>query len=125
MNKHKSLTVALIILAILIMIAGLFLFNRQQRKNEAGGNNPEGMILFYSLACPHCQNVEQYINDNKIKEKYNFAQLEVSADKKNSDQLLKKAKACGLDTQGIGVPLLWTGNQCLMGDESIIDFFKK
>lgn len=122
-NNNKNLTI-LIVLIIVIFIGGLFLVNRQQNHKPAATDD-QGMILFYSLSCPHCQNVEQYINDNKIKDKYNFQQLEISANQANSEQLVKKAQVCGLETQGLGVPFLWTGEKCLMGDADIIEFLKK
>lgn len=119
MNKNKSARTAIIILLALVFIAGFFLLNRKSN------NSTEGMILFYSLSCPHCQNVEKYIQENNIKSKYSFTQLEISANKQNNEKLITKAKACGLDPQGLGVPFLWTGDKCLMGDTDIIDFFKK
>ncbi len=124
MNKPKSANTALAVIAILIVVAGLFLLSRKQEQAESTSGN-QGMILFYSLSCPHCQNVEQYIETNKVKEKYSFDRLEVSKNQNNSAQLAAKARACGLDTQGIGVPFLWTGEKCLMGDTDIIEFFQQ
>lgn len=114
-----------VIALVIVVIGGLFLLGRQQANNKNGNQDESGMILFYSLSCPHCQNVEQYINDNKVSEKYKFARLEISQDQKNSAKLIARAKTCGLETQGLGVPFLWTGEKCLMGDTEIIDFFKK
>lgn len=124
MNKPKSAGTALMVIAMLIVVVGLFLLSRRQEQTESLNGN-QGMILFYSLSCPHCQNVEQYIETNKVKEKYSFDRLEVSKNQNNSAQLAAKARACGLDTQGIGVPFLWTGEKCLMGDVDIIEFFQQ
>lgn len=124
MNKPKSAGTALVVIAMLIVVVGLFLLSRRQEQTESLNGN-QGMILFYSLSCPHCQTVEQYIETNKVKEKYSFDRLEVSKNQNNSAQLAAKARACGLDTQGIGVPFLWTGEKCLMGDADIIEFFQQ
>lgn len=124
MNKPKSAGTALVVITMLIVVVGLFLLSRRQEQTEYLNGN-QGMILFYSLSCPHCQTVEQYIETNKVKEKYSFDRLEVSKNQNNSAQLAAKARVCGLDTQGIGVPFLWTGEKCLMGDADIIEFFQQ
>jgi len=36
-----------------------------------------------------------------------------------------KAKICELPTDSIGVPFLWDGKDCLIGDQDIINFFKQ
>jgi glutaredoxin len=124
MNKNKSAITALVIIISLVAIVGLFFLSRQgNNKKELPTEND--MILFYSLSCPHCQNVEKYIEDNAVTEKYSFDRLEISNNRDNSAKLVEKAKICGLETQGLGVPFLWTGEKCLMGDADIIEFFKK
>lgn len=86
---------------------------------------PATIILFYSDSCPHCQNVETYINENGVKDKIKFEEKEVSQNQANAALLERKAKECGLDTaQGLGVPFFFTGKDCLMGDEPIINYFK-
>lgn len=124
MNKNKSATTALVIIISLVAIVGLFFLSRQG-DNEKTPTTENDMILFYSLTCPHCQNVEKYIEDNAVMEKYSFDRLEISNNRSNSAKLMEKARACGMETQGIGVPFLWTGEKCLMGDIDIIEFFKK
>ncbi|MBN2884709.1 hypothetical protein JXE04_02175 [Patescibacteria group bacterium] len=123
MDKNKTRITAIAVIVALIATITLVLFNRQNNNNNAKVKNPE-MILFYSLSCPHCQNIEQYINDNQIKEKYSFIELEISDNQKNSAKLIQIAKDCGYNTNNLGVPFLWTGKNCLMGDKDIIDFFK-
>jgi glutaredoxin len=124
MSKKKHPTTTIIVVAAVLLVAALFYFAKRQANSEINADT-KNMVLFYSLSCPHCQNVEDYIASNGVKEKYDFAQLEISQNQKNSDALVKKARACGLDTQGLGVPFLWTGEKCLMGDTDIIEFFKK
>jgi glutaredoxin len=83
------------------------------------------MILFYSDSCPHCKNVEAYINENGISDKIKFDQKEVSQNQANATLMERKANDCGLDTtQGLGVPFFFNGQECLMGDEPIINYFK-
>ena len=67
MNKKKSALSAVIVLLIIIAVASIFIFKRQSGKDQAPADN-NGMILFYSLSCPHCQNVEKYIQENNMQD---------------------------------------------------------
>jgi glutaredoxin len=67
--------------------------------------------------------VEKYIEENKIQDKISFTQKEVYYNQNNAKELEAKAKICGLPTDSIGVPFLWDGEKCLIGDQDIINFF--
>jgi glutaredoxin len=107
----------------------------EQNKNQTRANevvNPKNsqteksrIILFYGKGCPHCALVEKYINENKIQDKISFAQKEVYYNQSNAKELEAKAKICGLPTDAIGVPFLWDGEKCLIGDQDIINFFRQ
>lgn len=87
----------------------------------------EKVILYYSEQCPHCQNVEKYIEENNVEKKFSFSQKEISTDKNNSKEMDDKAKLCNMDIANLGIPFLWdgeNGNKCLMGDKDIINYFK-
>ena len=83
------------------------------------------IILFYGDGCPHCAIVEEYINKNNVQNKISFTQKEVYYNQSNAKELETKAKICGLPTNSIGVPFLWNGDKCLIGDQDIINFFKQ
>lgn len=104
---------------VILVVAAIFIVAIVRARSQTN------MILFYGESCPHCQNVETYINENGIKNKIKFAEKEVSQNKTNAALMERKAKVCGLDTaQGLGVPFFFTGKDCLMGDEPIINYFK-
>lgn len=93
----------------------------------------DGIILFYGDGCPHCKNVEDFIQANKIEDKIKVTRLEVPFGTKtspvllsNADLLLQKAKECKVDTSsGISIPFLYDGKgKCIIGDEPVINFFK-
>ncbi|MDD5623989.1 MAG: hypothetical protein PHI23_04755 [Candidatus Peribacteraceae bacterium] len=86
------------------------------------GASPEGIILYYGDTCPHCEVVDAFIRENKMHEKIVFTEKEVFQDKKNAYELGKKATLCGLSTDQIVVPLLWTGTGCLIGEQDIEQF---
>lgn len=83
------------------------------------------VILFYGQGCPHCAIVEDYIEKNNINEKISFEEKEVYYNKGNANDLIQKAKACGIPTDSIGVPFLWDGEKCYVGDQEIIEFFNQ
>jgi glutaredoxin len=91
--------------------------NQQTKENQ--------IIFYYGDGCPHCAIVEEYIKENKIQDKISFTQKEVYYNQGNAKELEEKAKICGLPTDSIGVPFLWDGEKCLIGDQDIINFFKQ
>jgi glutaredoxin len=119
----------ILIVAGLLIIAGIVVFAFFGRKNNnPGGGSTEsldGIILFYGQGCPHCANVDKYIAENNVKDKVTFAELEVFSNRDNAKLLEEKAVVCGLATDSIGVPFLWDGSKCKVGDQDIINFFKE
>ena len=84
-----------------------------------------GIILFYGQGCPHCTNVDNYLASNNIAQKVDFQELETFYNITNNNLMNSKAVICGLTSGSIGVPLLWDGNKCYVGDTDIINFFSK
>jgi glutaredoxin len=109
-----------ILIIIGIIAAGalgyLFLFD----KNAAAKT-----ILYFGDTCPHCENVEKYIKDNSIDNKIEIERKEVYRNQGNAREMAKKAEQCGLPTGQIGVPFLWDNNQCILGDQPIIEYLGK
>ena len=93
---------------------------------------PEGIVLFFGDGCSHCKNVEDFIATNSIESKVSFTRLEIPYGTKTSLELQANASLvgelalrCNLDiSNGIGIPFLWDGQNCLVGDEPTINFFK-
>jgi thiol-disulfide isomerase/thioredoxin len=83
------------------------------------------IILFYGDTCPHCEKVEEYINNNGLENKVSFRRLEVFSNQANANLLGEKASACGIKTDTVGVPFLYDGSQCYIGDEEVMNFFKQ
>ncbi len=88
-------------------------------------SQPSGIILFYGQGCPHCANVDNYIAANNIAQKVNFQELETFYNATNASLMNSKAAICGLAPGSIGVPFLWDGSRCYLGDTDIINFFSK
>ena len=83
------------------------------------------VVLFYGNGCPHCGEVKEWLESHpKIKEKVNLQEKEVYGDNENARELMARAKECGIAAEGggIGVPFLYDQGQCLIGDQSIINY---
>jgi glutaredoxin len=119
----KKLFFGLIILTI-FLLSGCSLNNTQNTENRFA-DSEEGIVFFYGEGCPHCAKVEEFFKDNNIEDKVDFVKKEVYKNRRNANELAARAKDCGLSTQRIGVPFLWDGSKCLIGDEDIINFFKQ
>lgn len=82
-------------------------------------------VLYYGDGCPHCDNVEKYLQENGIKNKISFEEKEVYKNKDNAERMAEDASYCDIDVESFGVPFLWADGKCFMGDEEIINFFKQ
>jgi len=81
------------------------------------------IILFIGEGCPHCKKVEDYIKANKIDEKINFDLKEIWYNKDNAAVMKQKADICKIPEDQLGVPLLFDGTKCYVGEVEISDFF--
>jgi len=121
------------ILFIAVLVFSFFALSPEKNKSQPPTNEPTSqenqqssqIILFYGDGCPHCALVEQYVSENNIESKIQFTKKEVYYNQQNASELTEKAKICGMATDSIGVPFLWDGSACLVGDQPIIDFFKQ
>jgi len=127
-------------LFIIVAFFALFILSEKRNGRSSDVNVPESLsqrhdnetsiavndiILFYGDGCPHCALVEKYVAENGVAAKIPFVKKEVYYNDKNAEELAAKAKICGLPTDSIGVPFLWDGSNCFVGDQDIIDFFKE
>ena len=95
----------------------------ENTENKIQNNTESKIIFFYGNGCPHCALVEEYFKTNNIHEKISFEEKEVYYNQQNAQELIAKAKLCGIKENAIGVPFLWDGKTCIIGDRPIIDFF--
>jgi glutaredoxin len=80
-------------------------------------------IFYWGDGCPHCHTVQEWIKENNVEEKIEIISKEVYNNRANSAELTVRAESCGMDTQRIGVPFLYTiDGQCLVGSPNIIDY---
>lgn len=86
------------------------------------------LVLYWGKGCPHCENVKNYIRQNKLDDKIKISYREVYYDNGNQQKLETAAKLCPeIDVgQGIGVPLAFDPKEkkCILGDTPAIDWLK-
>ncbi|MFH1188576.1 MAG: hypothetical protein V1652_01890 [bacterium] len=120
MNKNP---IFLTIVCCVIIFASCFiLFKDTQAKRSPSPTVTEEMALYYREDCPHCKVVEAYIEEHHISEHVTIEHKEVMQDKVNAEELMAYARICGIDTNKIGIPFLWDGEACHMGDNDIITY---
>ncbi|MFA6919406.1 MAG: hypothetical protein WC244_04875 [Patescibacteria group bacterium] len=119
MNKNKIIYIVIAIIIVIIAIGAIIFWPK-------GGAGNSDIILYYSLTCPHCEVVENFITQNNITEKVSFQNKEVSENQDNAIELMTKAQKCSIATDSIGVPFLWDGenSKCIVGEPDITQFFK-
>lgn len=105
---------------VIVFLAVVFFAAR-----SGGGGLPEGVVLYWGEGCPHCAKVDAFITENNVEQKVRFERKEVYTNRRNAREMGRAAKQCGLPTDNIGIPFLWTGTQCLTGDKDIIAFFQQ
>lgn len=107
----KSVKITLVVVGVMVLGGLIALGSRVEPKK----------VLYTSLSCPFCRNVEQYIEENNVKDYLEFQELEVSQNAGNAQLFRGTAKRCGIEKPG--VPLFFDGEKCYEGDVDITDYF--
>ncbi|MFA4999253.1 MAG: glutaredoxin domain-containing protein [Parcubacteria group bacterium] len=88
---------------------------------EVIGGNGE-MVLYYTVTCPHCKNVEEFIDENEVS---GVTKKEISMSQVAADELYDRLVGCGEDvSQGLPVPVLWESGKCFVGEDEAINYLK-
>lgn len=105
-------------IAIVLVIVGLLVAVVMGSRGKK-----QAPIFFYGNTCPHCEDVEDWMKENKIEEKIEIVKKEVYDNRANSLELSRVAESCGLPTDSIGVPFLYTPEgKCLIGTPDIVGY---
>lgn len=122
--------------ALLTLLAGAGCESERLKINAPGSTSTprtlqtpalgQGQIMIYvGEGCPHCAAVESKVKNSMMDKKLLISFKEVFTDQDNAAELLGVAKACGLPTAELGVPVLWDGVNCYQGDRDILDYLDK
>ena len=127
-NKKLYSLVAVVTVIVAVMI---FWGIRSTPRLEApvaeklDGTEESGITYYYSRASSFSMNVQKFFDENKIEEKVVFSKKEVMPNTENSREMDMRAKECGLSEKETGIPFLYAGGKCFVGEEEIMEFFKK
>lgn len=147
LNNLNKIIIAISILIFVWLLLDLFVLDGQQfLKRKADKTNQKSSqtvvedngaaledvetisadIFYWGDGCPHCRTVREWIDENNAEEKIEIISKEVYNNKNNFLELTARAKSCGMDTQRIGVPFLYTvDGDCLIGSPNIIEYLAK
>jgi len=130
MDKKIKIFIAFIALVVIVAGGTAYWLIRKSPTYPAAQNSPiaqvtQGIIFFYGQECPHCQDVEKFNTDNHIADKVKFDSVEVWHNQDNANLMLQKAKDCGISSDAVGVPFVWSDGKCYVGTPQVEDFFKQ
>jgi len=117
---------AILFVVIVAVAAGLWFWSSsEQAKNAPATVITSDIIFFFGQECPHCQDVEKFLAENKISDKVKFDSLEVWHNSANNDVLTQRARECGIPQDKMGVPFLYAKGKCYVGTPDVEAFFRQ
>jgi len=85
----------------------------------------EEILYFFGTGCPHCAQVEEFIEKNEIEEKYDITKIDIYQDREGARQFDELMTAAGVPLAGRGVPAAVIGEKIIVGDKPIIEQFEQ
>ncbi len=129
--KQTLIATAVVILASFVLVGVVVVGSQSKSKKTAADNqnnssfSASDITYYYGNTCPHCKEVADWISENKIDEKLKIVKKEVYDNISNAAELKLAAQKCGLDTNSIGVPFLYSPEgKCFIGTPDVIAFLK-
>lgn len=105
-----------------VLIGGLVYWgvrDGQNSSDDAVALPETGMVYYWGDGCPHCKNVNEFLETNHIADKVDFVKKEVWNDRANAKEMELRAKACKIDPKGMGVPFLYSNGKCFIGEPDV------
>jgi glutaredoxin len=119
--KNKFLLLTLLGTFIIIVFGVIFL----SKSSPPSLPLPSSYEYYWGEGCPHCANVEEFLETWERKDQVEIEKKEVYQNKENANYLAQRAAYCKLNTNTIGIPFLFTPDgKCITGDEPIIELLK-
>ena len=123
-KPNKFISIVLIVFALTLLgIVGIE-SKRQQTTQENPNTNGQiadnEIVYYYGITCPHCDDVKDFIDSEDIENKIPLVSKEVYENILNSQELIARAESCGLNTNNIGVPFLYSDRKCYSGSPDVI-----
>ncbi len=129
--KQTLLATVAVILVSFLLVGVVVVGSRSKGPKTSEGQKSvsfsvSDITYYYGNTCPHCKEVENWMEENKIEEKIKVVKKEVYDNASNAAELRLAAQKCGLDTKSIGVPFLYSPEgKCFIGTPDVIAFLKE
>lgn len=104
------------LLTIFLLITLSFIPSKIIAQEENAGD----LVLYVSEGCPHCANVENFIEENNLTGEIEVKDM--SADHEAAAEYNLKCDKAGIALDERGVPLLFDGEEYIDGDSPIIAY---
>lgn len=119
--KSWQITVGIII-AIMI---GAFFFLSKPSTQPTNLTPSDTLVYFWSVTCPHCKNVADFLETWQNTPKLKMDKKEISQNADNQALFTQQGAKCDIPSSEMGVPLLVTyEGKCITGDTPVINYFK-
>ena len=112
-NKKYFMKNFFLLLLVSFLILPILVFAQTEKKKA---------VYFYSDTCPRCVNVEKYLVETGLYEKYDIQKLEIYSDN-NFEKLNSLFEAFNIPEGERGVPVVFFDRKFLAGDIPIIENF--
>lgn len=116
-------TEVLIGVGLVVLIGAIVAWGVYDRNESDEGPPGEDMTLYWGDGCPHCENVEKFLEEKKVADKVDFLRKEVWKDRANAKEMERRARNCGIPAKDIGVPFLFSDGQCFVGEPNVENEF--
>lgn len=87
-------------------------------------SDKDQVLLFFSPTCPHCKNVEDFIQNNRLDSKINIT-MKNTWIPEIATEYTQIADLCKIAKESRGVPMLYYNQTCYLGDIDSIKTLKK
>lgn len=121
MNKANKLILGFFVLSFLVIAALIIVYNIKLSQLEQEPSD----TFFYKFDCPHCRNVEHYMEENNVTSFLKFGMMDVSRSDKEKASFNRVVQICEIPKEQVGVPLLYYNKTCYLGENEIVNFFKE
>jgi glutaredoxin len=122
MSEKKAVYVLIGTIALIVALVLWGVRSGQSDKNIQ--DDQSQIVYYYGDTCPHCKVVSEFLESNHIADTVAFIKKEVWNDQKNAAEMERRAAACGIDPEQIGVPFVYGGDgKCYIGEPDVKKFF--
>lgn len=121
----KAYQTFIMIGVFILILIGTLIFLAQQESEKEIAVLDENIVLFYGDGCPHCEDLEKFIEEKDISNKMDFLRLEVWNDQVNKNMMDDALARCEIDPRTAGVPFLFARGECYKGTPNIESFFTR